>query len=60
MPPGDTEVTGDVRHPKSRSSGDKPKEVTVEAATQHANRVRRRVSHGSVELGIASSPEPGT
>ena len=58
MPPGDTEVTGDVRHPKSRSSGDKPKEVTVEAAPQHANRVGWRVSHGSAELGIATGSKP--
>jgi hypothetical protein len=58
--PGDTDVTGDVSHHNSRSLGDKPREVTIEAAPQLANRVRRWVSHRSVELGIASDSEPGT
>jgi hypothetical protein len=36
------------------------REVTIEAGLQLANRRRRRVSHRSVELGMASDSEPGT
>jgi hypothetical protein len=36
------------------------REVTIEAAPQLASRERRRVSHRSLELGIASGSEPGT
>ena len=36
------------------------REVTIEAGPQLANRGRRRVSHRSVDLGIASGSEPGT
>ena len=36
------------------------REVTIEAGPQLGNRWRRRVSHWSVELGIASGSEPGT
>ncbi len=35
------------------------REITIEAAPQLANRGRRRVSHRSVELAIASDSEPG-